>query len=243
MRSEGEIVLRIAATADVHARVGDTEILRALAGNAARDADVLVIGGDLTDLGRLEQAEVFLRAFDDCPIPVVVTLGNHDYESGNAEEISRLLDESKVHLLDRSSVVIDGVGFAGVKGFCGGFDETIANSFGEDLFKAWVTEGILEAEALKNELRGLGTERRVAVLHYAPIRTTVEGEPPEIHAFLGTSRLGVALDEGGATVAFHGHAHNGPFEGKTPGSVPVFNVSLPILVQEGLGRPYYMVEV
>ena len=243
MRSEGEIVLRIAATADVHARMGDTEILGALAGSAARHADVLVIGGDLTDLGRLEQAEALLRALDDCPIPVVVTLGNHDYESGNAAEISHLLDESKVHLLDRSSVVIDGVGFAGVKGFCGGFDHTIANSFGEDLFKAWVTEGILEAEALKNKLRGLETGRRVAVLHYAPIRATVEGEPPEIHAFLGTSRLGVALDEGGATVAFHGHAHNGPFKGKTPGGVPVFNVSLPVLEQEGLGQPYYVVEV
>ena len=235
--------MRVAAAADIHAREGDAGRLHALVRDAGRDADVLVLGGDLTDLGRIEQAEVLLEALDDCSIPVIAALGNHDYESGNAQEISRLLDESKVHLLDRSSVVIDGVGFAGVKGFCGGFDETIANSFGEDLFKAWVTEGILEAEALKNELRGLGTERRVAVLHYAPIRATVEGEPPEIHAFLGTSRLGVALDEGGATVAFHGHAHNGPFEGKTPGGVPVFNVSLPILEQEGLGRPYYMVEV
>jgi Icc-related predicted phosphoesterase len=235
--------LRIAATADVHARVGDSEILHALAQSAARDAEVLVIGGDLTELGRLEQAEVLLRALDDCPIPVVVTLGNHDYESGNADEVSRLLAESTVHLLDRSSVVIDGVGFSGVKGFCGGFDHTIANSFGEDLFKAWVTEGILEAEALKNELRGLGTERRVAVLHYAPIHTTVEGEPPEIHAFLGTSRLGSALDEGSATVAFHGHAHNGPFRGRTPGGVPVFNVSAPVLEQEGLGQPYHVVEV
>jgi Icc-related predicted phosphoesterase len=241
--SKDDTALRIAATADVHARVGDTEILRALAQSAARDADVLVIGGDLTDLGRLEQAEVLLRAFDDCPIPVVVTLENHDYESGNAAEISHLLAESTIHLLDRSGVVIDGVGFSGVKGFCGGFDETIANSFGEDLFKTWVAEGILEAEALKNELRGLETERRAAVLHYAPIRATVEGEPPEIHAFLGTSRLGAALDDGGATVAFHGHAHNGPFEGKTPGGVPVFNVGVPVLEQKGLGKPYYVVEV
>lgn len=235
--------MRIAATADVHARVGDDEILRALGEGAARDADVLVIGGDLTDLGRLEQAEVLLRAFDDCPVPVVVTLGNHDHESGNAEGLSRLLGESSIHLLDRTSVVVDGVGFSGVKGFCGGFDTTIANSFGEDLFKAWVIEGILEAEALKNELRGLGTQKRVAVLHYAPIRATVEGEPPEIHAFLGTSRLGAALDEGGATVAFHGHAHNGPFEGKTPGGVPVFNVAVPVLEAAGIGRPYFVFDV
>ena len=235
--------MKIAAAADIHARVGDTDILRALAQSAARDADVLILGGDLTDLGRLEEAEVLLQVFDDCPIPVIATLGNHDYESGNAQELSRLLAESTIHLLDRSSVVIDEVGFSGVKGFCGGFGETIANSFGEDLFKVWVTEGILEAEALKNELRALRTERRVAVLHYAPIRATIEGEPLEIHAFLGTSRLGAALDDGHATIAFHGHAHNGPFKGRTPGGVPVFNVSLPVLAQEGLEHPYLLVDV
>lgn len=243
MRSGGEIALRIAATADIHVRVGDEERLRTLVRDAARDAGVLVIGGDLTDLGHLEQAEVVLEILGACPIPVVATLGNHDHESGNAAELTRLLEESTIHLLDRSSIVIDSVGFSGVKGFCGGFDQTIANSFGENLFKAWVTEGILEAEALKNELRGLETERRVAVLHYAPIRATVEGEPPEIHAFLGTSRLAHALDQGGATVAFHGHAHRGPFKGKTPGGVPVFNVSVPVLEDEGFERPYHVVEV
>jgi Icc-related predicted phosphoesterase len=235
--------LRVAAAADIHAREGDDGRLHALVRDVAQDADVLVLGGDLTDLGRLEQTEVLLEAFDDCSIPVIATLGNHDYESGNAEEISRLLAESRVHLLDRSSVVIDGVGFSGVKGFGGGFDRTLINSFGEGIFKAFVSEGILESEALKNELRGLGTERRVAVLHYAPIRETVEGEPPEIYAFLGTSRLGAALDEGAAAVAFHGHAHNGAFKGETPGGVPVFNVSLPVLEQEGLEKPYYVVEV
>ena len=235
--------MRIAATADIHARVGDAKRLHALVRGAARDADVLVIGGDLTDLGRVEQAELLLEALDVCPIPIVATLGNHDHESGNAPQLSRLFAESGIHLLDRSSVVIDSVGFSGVKGFCGGFDRNMVNSFGEDLLKAFVAEDILEAEALKNELRGLKTERRVAVLHYAPIRTTVEGEPPEIHAFLGSGRLGKALDEGGATVAFHGHAHNGRFKGKTPGGVPVFNVGLPVLEHEGFGQPYYVAEV
>jgi Icc-related predicted phosphoesterase len=243
-RARGKRTLKIAAVADVHSGgAEDSERLRTLAQGAARDADVLVIGGDLTNHGRLEEVEVLLEALYGCPIPVVVTLGNHDHESGNAAGLSRLLAESTVHFLDRSSVVIDGVGFSGVKGFCGGFDQTAANAFGENLFKAWVTEGVLDAEALKSELRGLETERRVAVLHYAPIRTTVEGEPPEIHAFLGTSHLARALDEGGATVAFHGHAHNGRFEGKTPGGVPVFNVSVPVLEHEGFGQPYHIVEV
>ena len=101
----------------------------------------------------------------------------------------------------------------------------------------------MEAQALGNELRRLETERRVAVLHYSPIRATVEGEPPEIHAFLGTGHLAHALDEGGADIAFHGHAHNGSFRGKTQGGVPVFNVSVPVLQQEGFKQPYYVFEV
>ena len=241
--SGGERTIKIAATADVHARAGDVERLRALVQSAAQDADVLVIGGDLTDLGQPEQAEVLIEVLDACRVPVVATLGNHDYESGDADALSRLFVKSGLHLLDRSSVVIDGVGFSGVKGFCGGFEGTAANSFGEGLFKAWVDEGILEAKALEGELRGLGTEQRVAVLHYSPIRATVEGEPPEIHAFLGTSHLAYALDEGNATVAFHGHAHHGSFRGQTPGGVPVFNVSVPVLEHEGFRQPYYVVEV
>jgi Icc-related predicted phosphoesterase len=223
--------------------VGDTERLQVLFEGAGREAEVLVIGGDLTDLGQPDQAEMLVEILDACLVPVIATLGNHDHESGKAAEVSRLFVESGVHLLDRSSVVVDGVGFSGVKGFCGGFDEALANSFGEDLFKAWVSEGLMEAQALENELRGLEAARRVAVLHYSPIRATVEGESPEIYPFLGTSHLARALDEGGATIAFHGHAHNGSFEGKTPGGVPVFNVSVPVLQQEGFEQPYYVFEV
>lgn len=223
--------------------MGDEARLYAIVQGAEREADVLVIGGDLTDFGQPEQANMLLEVLDRCSIPIVATLGNHDHESGKAAELSRLFAKSGVHLLDRSSVVIDGVGFSGVKGFCGGFDDALANSFGEGLFKAWVTEGLLEAQALANELRGLETEQRVAVLHYAPVRATVEGESPEIYPFLGTSHLASALDAGGATVAFHGHAHNGRFAGKTAGGVPVFNVSMPVLQHEGFGQPYYLFEV
>jgi uncharacterized protein len=223
--------------------VGDAVRLYAIVEGAGREADVLVIGGDLTDLGKPEQANTLLEVLDGCSIPIVATLGNHDHESGNAAELSRLFAKSGVYLLERSSIVIEGVGFSGVKGFCGGFDDALGNAFGEDLFKAWVNEGLLEAQALENELRGLETERRVAVLHYAPIRATVEGESPEIYPFLGTSHLARALDAGGATVAFHGHAHNGSFAGKTAGGVPVFNVSVPVLQHEGFGQPYYVFEV
>jgi uncharacterized protein len=235
--------MKIAATADLHARTGDTERLRVMAEGAARDADVLVMGGDLTDLGKPEQAEALLEALDGCPVPVVATLGNHDHESGDANQLSRLFEKFGIHLLDRSSVVLDGVGFSGVKGFCGGFDRALANAFGEDLFKAWVNEGFEDARALENELLGLGTKRRVAVLHYAPISATVEGEPPQIYPFLGTSHLARALDEGGATVAFHGHAHSGSLRGSTPGGVPVLNVAVSVLQQAGFDQPYYVFEV
>jgi Icc-related predicted phosphoesterase len=216
--------MKIAATADLHARTEDIERLRALAEGATLEADVLVMGGDLTDLGQSKQAQVLLEALGSCSIPVIATLGNHDHESGDAAALSHLFIESGIHLLDRTSVSINGVGFSGVKGFCGGFEGNLANSFGEDL-------------------RGLGTERRVAVLHYSPIRATVEGESPEIYPFLGTSHLARALDEGGATVALHGHAHNGSFKGETPGGVPVFNVSVPVLQYEGFKKPYYVFEV
>jgi Icc-related predicted phosphoesterase len=136
------------------------------------------------------------------------------------------------------------VGFSGVKGSGGGFDRNAASFLGEDPFKAWVNEGVTEAKALKYELQGLETEQRVAVLHYAPIRrVTIEGEPLELYPFLGTSHLGTALDEGGATIAFHGHAHYGSFKGKTPGGVQVFNVSLPVLEYEGFENPYHVVQV
>src|SRR5919107_1561371 len=190
--------MKIAATADLHARTGDIERLRALAEGATLEADVLVMGGDLTDLGQSKQAQVLLEALGSCSIPVIATLGNHDHESGDAAALSHLFIESGIHLLDRTSVSINGVGFSGVKGFCGGFEGNLANSFGEDLFKAWVQEGFHDAEA---------------------------------------------LDEGGATVALHGHAHNGSFKGETPGGVPVFNVSVPVLQYEGFKKPYYVFEV
>jgi Icc-related predicted phosphoesterase len=235
--------LRIAATADVHAGVGAGERLSILTGNAGRDADVLVIGGDLTNHGLPEEIEVLLGALDACSIPVIATLGNHDHESGAADELSRMLTGSGIHVLDRSGVVIGGVGFVGVKGFCGGFDRHEVNSFGEAALKSFVAESVMEAEALKNGLRDLETGRRIAVLHYAPVTATLRGEPPELHAFLGASRLGHALDEGRTTLAVHGHAHHGSFAGRTPGGVPVFNVSLPVLKKEGLEQPYHVLEV
>jgi len=82
---------------------------------------------------------------------------------------------------------------------------------------------------LESALARLRTPHRVAVLHYSPIRATVEGEPIEIFTYLGTSRLEEPLNRYPVDVVFHGHAHRGSPEGKTAAGIPVYNVALPLL--------------
>ena len=234
--------MRVAAIGDVHAReVEDVARVSGILAEAARDADVLTLTGDLTDHGRTSEAETLIRAAHTLDIPVLAVLGNHDHESGCAPQILRMLESGGVRCLDRASVTVDGVGFAGVKGFAGGFGRESVRAFGEDALKAFVSESVVEAEALRSALKGLDTRAKVALTHYAPVRETIEGEPREIHTFLGTSRLASAIDEGGATVAFHGHAHHGSLQGFTPGGVPVWNVSLPVL--RAAGMTHVVVEV
>lgn len=238
--------MRIAASADIHARAadeGEEARIRGLFHGVSRDADVLVLAGDLTDHGRASEAEILLRGLDGIGIPIVAVLGNHDHESGQSKDLVRMLRSGGLHLLDRDSISLGGVGFAGVKGFAGGFDPLIVRGFGEDALKAFVAESVVEAEALRATLRALETRPRVAVLHYAPVRDTVVGEPAEIHAFLGTTRLAKALDEGGAALALHGHAHHGSHAGATPGGVPVRNVSIPVLRAAGHKHAYAVFEV
>jgi Icc-related predicted phosphoesterase len=235
--------MRVAALADLHAREdADAGRLAALLSGAARDADVVLLGGDLTDHGRPGQAEAILEAVHAIDVPVVAVLGNHDHEGGCAADIARMLGSAGIHVLDKGgSVVLGGVGFAGTKGFAGGFGRNSVRAFGEDALKSFVSESVVEAQALRAALKGLGTPVKVALTHYSPILATVATEPEEIHSFLGTSRLAQALDEGGATVAFHGHAHHGTLEGRTEGGVPVYNVSLPVLHE--LGREHLTIEV
>ena len=235
--------MRIAALGDPHARDGDRDKLRALFQDVRRDADVLALLGDLTHHGLPEELAALISAVADVGIPVVAVFGNHDHELGSVTELTQMLKAAGIHLLDPGRVVIDGVGFAGAKGFCGGFDKTLVKSFGEASVKAFVAESAIEAASLRAELAALPTVKRVALVHYAPLRATVEGEPLEIHAFLGTSRLAEAVDDGKATVCFHGHAHRGALEGRTPGGVPVFNVSQSVLKDAGIEKPYFVYEV
>lgn len=235
--------MRVAAVADLHTRQGDEERLRGLFEHVRRDADLLLLGGDLTDHGRPNEAEVLVRALHDVGVPVLAVLGNHDHENGATPDIGRVLQSGGIQLLERDAVTLDGVGIAGAKGFGGGFGSKAVKAFGEAALKAFVTESVVEAEGLRRALVGLETQKRIALLHYAPVEGTLAGEPVEIHPFLGTSRLEQALDEGGATLAFHGHAHHGSFQGRTGGGVVVYNVSLPVLRAAGHATPYLVVDV
>ena len=231
--------MRVAALADLHCGVnGSAEMGRILAG-VQDAADVLVLGGDLTNLGLLEEGEALLEALATIPLPVVAVLGNHDHESGQAERLSRLLRDGGVSLLDGSTWELDGVGFAGVKGFGAGFAPHRLSSFGEAAIKQFVDVAVGEAAALERALADLRTRRRVVVLHYSPIAATLAGEPPEIYPFLGDSLLEEVIDRHGADVVVHGHAHDGMAEGVTDGGIRVLNVSRQVLGR-GRGGPSYV---
>lgn len=239
--SEAARPLRIAAIADLHVKEDGGESLRDLFGEISRTADVLVIAGDLTDLGKVREAEILAQDLKACSIPTVAVLGNHDYECGCVDEVKEILRQAGLKLLDGTAVEIDGVGFVGVKGFGGGFGRRMLGSFGEPAIKGFVAEAQSEAMRLENAMRTVKTERAVVVLHYAPVVDTIEGEPPEIYPFLGSSRLSETIDRFKVSAVVHGHAHRGVFAGRTPGGAPVYNVAAHI--EKPTGRPYAILEI
>src|SRR5262249_14124386 len=177
----------------------------------------------------VDEAKSLARELASAKVPVVAVLGNHDYESDKSAEVKQTLMDSGVAVLDGDSVEIRGVGFAGVKGFAGGFGERALQSWGEPILKQFVREAVEEALKLEGALARLRTTHRIALLHYSPVRATVTDEPSEIAAFLGSSRLEDPLNRYPVTAAFHGHAHRGSPEGRTTSGVPVYNVALPLL--------------
>jgi Icc-related predicted phosphoesterase len=229
MNGSGHI--RIAAIGDLHYPKTSSSVLQPLFAHAAQHADVLVLCGDLTDHGLEDEARMLAKELTAAKIPVIAVLGNHDYEAGKAETVVTVLSEAGVHILDGDSIEIAGVGFAGVKGFAGGFGERALQPWGEPIIKAFVHEAVAEALKLESALAKLRTGLRVALLHYSPIHVTLEGEPAEIYAFLGSSRLEEPLTRYPVAAVFHGHAHRGRLEGRTRDGAPVYNVSLPLLLQ------------
>jgi Icc-related predicted phosphoesterase len=223
-------MVRVAATGDLHfGRADHVTALRPLFAGVADRADVLVLCGDLTDTGDPEEARGLARVLSAVTIPIVAVFGNHDYEMGKTAELRRILCDAGVNLLDGESSEIAGIGFAGVKGFAGGFGRGTLGPWGEDIIKKFVQEALGEALKLETALGRLRAQRRVAILHYSPIEGTVEGEPREIYPFLGCSRLEEPLTRYPVDVVFHGHAHHGTLAAKTLGGVPVYNVSMHLL--------------
>lgn len=238
---------RIAAVADIHVKETDKGKWVSCFKEASRQADVLLICGDLTDTGDEVEAQVLAEELKACTVPVVGVLGNHDYEKGRHKLIRQIVQSENVHILNGESIVVAGVGFAGIKGFGGGFDGHMLSMFGEGAMKAFVQEAVDEALHLDRALARLDAEytdiKKIALLHYSPIKATVVGEPEAIFPFLGCSRLAEPLSRRGVIAAFHGHAHVGTLEGEASGGVKVFNVAKPILLNAGYTLPFFMFEV
>ncbi|HLH94842.1 MAG TPA: metallophosphoesterase [Xanthobacteraceae bacterium] len=233
--------ITIAALGDLHVKEDRADSCRGLFADISHRADVLVLCGDLTDVGKPREAELLAEDLRACSIPVVGVLGNHDCESGRAEEVQGILKGAGMYLLDGQSCEVSGVAFVGVKGFMGGFGPRMLASFGEPPVKALVAESVSQAMRLENAMRAIRSERTVVILHYAPVPDTVQGEPLEILPFLGCSRLAETIDRFKVSAVVHGHAHHGRYEGRTPGGTPVYNVALTI--EKPTRRPYALIPV
>ena len=235
--------MKIAAIGDLHVTEENVAPYGRMFEEISSQADILLLCGDLTNFGKSGEAQILAGDIAKATVPVLGVLGNHDYECGQHEEVARILREAGMILLDEQAQEIDGVGFAGVKGFLGGFGRGELAPFGEPEIKAFVDVTNNEARKLENALRSLRTEKIVAVLHYAPIAQTLVGEPIEIFQYLGSARLADAIDRFD-NVAFvvHGHAHHGTFEGATMRGTPVYNVAQPVL-RATFDKPFKILEV
>jgi Icc-related predicted phosphoesterase len=237
--------LRIAAMSDLHCGKTSQGAYQSLFSEANGKADVLLLCGDLTDHGLPEEAQVLVREMMGAvKVPVLAVLGNHDWHASKQDELEQLLAEAGIKVLDGDDCEVQGVGFAGVKGFGGGFGRHTLEAWGEETVKKFVYEAVEESLKLEKALARLHTAQKIAILHYAPIQATVAGEPEPIHPFLGSSRLEEPLNRYPVTAVFHGHAHHGSPEARTRDGVPVYNVALPVLRQARPDQaPFFILEV
>lgn len=226
-------MIRVAAIADVHFSEDSRGRLRDHWSQLHHMADVLLIGGDLTTHGEREQARVLAEELAVVQIPVVIVLGNHDYHGDDHDGVRQELERAGAVVLEGESATLKlnetTLGIAGAKGFGGGFAGACGSAFGEPEMKAFVRHTERIAARLHDQLNGLETDYRVALLHYAPVKETLAGERLEIYPFLGSYLLAEAIDEAGADLAIHGHAHLGQEKGLTARGIPVRNVALPVL--------------
>ena len=226
-------MIRIAAVGDLHYGVGSADILRPSLQRLPERADLLLLAGDLTRCGGTDEIGVLAKDLQGLAIPVVAVLGNHDYQSDREDEVRDVLENAGVRVLEGEAVMLNvngsTVGVAGTKGFGGGFRGAHASDFGEPEMKAFVGHTKELSDRLERALASLRTDYRIALLHYSPVEATLEGERLEIYPFLGSYLLAQAIDNAGADIVFHGHAHNGSEKGRTPAGIPVRNVAQPVI--------------
>jgi Icc-related predicted phosphoesterase len=235
--------MRIAATADLHFSAQTQGLLKEQLSRVRDEADVLVLAGDLTNFGRPQEMEPLVNVLVRLRIPTIAVLGNHDYESGQEAELIRMMTSEGIKVLDGTGYERDGVGFAGTKGFIGGFGRAVLTAFGEPEVKAFVKVSIDEAMKLERAMSQLRAAKRVVVLHYAPIAATVSGEALEIYPYLGSSRLAEVVDRHGAELVLHGHAHHGSLNGKTTAGIPVHNVAITLLQSQQPAAAYRVFDI
>jgi Icc-related predicted phosphoesterase len=235
--------IRLAAVGDLHCKKGSVGTIGPWLSAVNERADVLLLLGDLTDYGTVEEAQVLAKELSVVRLPMIAVLGNHDFESGKEDEVTAILEEARVRVLggDNISIEVEGVGFTGTKGFCGGFGAHTLGHWGEGAIKRFVQETIDEALKLESGLARMRTSERVVLLHYSPVKGTIEGEPPEIFPYLGCSRLEEPILRYPVNAVFHGHAHRGQLESKTANGTPVYNVAMPLLRRSFKDEPPFRV--
>jgi Icc-related predicted phosphoesterase len=233
--------VRIAALGDLHCTRTSAGKFQPLFAQVSESADMVLLAGDLTDTGQPEEARVLARELSALRVRGVAVLGNHDFESGHQDEVTHILTDAGLTVLDGEACEVHGIGIAGVKGFAGGFGTAALGPWGEPTIKQFVHEAVNEALKLEASLARLRSPRQVVLLHYSPVRQTVEGEPLEIYPFVGSSRLEEPITRFPVSMVVHGHAHRGQPEGRTKNDVPVYNVSLPLLRRTYPDRPPFLV--
>jgi len=217
--------MRIAAIGDLHCKADSVGMIRRLLDGVDREADILILAGDITNVGLEKEMEVLLDELKWFTMPIIAVMGNHDHESNRIELLVRMMSDSGIRVLDGTVCEINGFGIVGTKGFCGGFGQLHVQPFGEQALKSFILTSINEAKRMDNALANLNCRYRMAVLHYAPIKETLKGEEVELYPFLGSSLFADVLDRHCVDVIVHAHAHHGSPYGFTPGRIPVHNVS------------------
>jgi Icc-related predicted phosphoesterase len=221
--------VRVAAVGDLHCRKTSAGQLAPILAQVNGSADVLLLCGDLSDHGLEDEARILAKELAVVRIPMIGVLGNHDFQSNAEAAVTGILVDAGVQILDGDAVEVQGIGFAGAKGFMGGYGRATLGPWGEPAVKRLVQEALDEALKLESALSRLRTDRRVALMHYSPVRETCVGEPLEIYPYLGCGRLEEPLHRYPVDAVFHGHAHHGTPEGKTENGTPVYNVALPLM--------------